>query len=208
MLWKEPEDGLSSWWRIAGFVMIGGRRISMQPEEQQKALVAALGRATSAPRPYYAVIKALVWLPDEVVEEVVFGRYQELAGVAVATNTRVIFAAVNSAGLLSEAFEYPAITAVTSGPPADASGRLEVEAGESRALLDEIAKPPATGAYDEPTTNIVKIIRQKIEPYRMYHFYRQNPAQAAAELQLLSLLRDQGTLTEAEFLERKKLLGL
>ena len=169
--------------------------------EEVKSQIEHLGGATKLLG--FKEIKELpkiLW-EDEQVEKLVQGRYGKGIGILVATNKRLIFVDKGLIyGLRVEDFPYDKISSIQYETGL-VYGEIKIFASGNKADIEHVNKKHAK--------NFAEYVRARISGVKEHASAPEDPAQASSDdvitqLERLAKLKEQGILSEDEFLVQKE----
>lgn len=139
---------------------------------------------------------------DENIESIIAGEHNGLKGILVATESRLIFVNKLFFGAKVEDFAYDKINSIEY-ETRFIHGKITIHISGKKATIDDVLK--------NYTRSFVELVREKIKSNQKE---KQEPASTnsidiADQLERLVKLRQQGFLTDEEFIHQKrKFLGM
>lgn len=147
----------------------------------------------------------ILW-EDEKIEKIVQGLYENKIGVLVATNKRLIFVDKGLIyGLRVEDFPYDKITSIQYETGL-IFGEIIIFASGNKAKIEQVDKKKTRDFSDYVRARITEIKEHSSYPSEKH---QNSSGDLADQIKKLADLKDQGILTDEEFIaQKKKLLGI
>jgi len=146
-------------------------------------------------------LPSILW-EDEIVEKLIQGLYANRVGILVATNKRLIFVDKGLIyGVRVEDFSYDKISSIQYETGL-LFGKITIFSSGNKAEIKQVSKGLARGFSD--------YVRARISGVKEHASYssRNSDDNTISQLEKLAMLKEQGILTEGEFIaQKKKILG-
>ncbi|SHK68392.1 PH domain-containing protein [Tepidibacter formicigenes] len=147
----------------------------------------------------------ILW-EDEKIEKLVQGMYNNNIGILVATNKRLIFVDKSFFGLKVEDFPYDKISSIQY-ETSIMQGSITIFASGNKAEIKHIMKDQVRNFAEYVRARITKTNKSTNENQSNVNTNNQNNIdiydEIISRLEKLGKLKEQGILTEEEFLEQK-----
>lgn len=142
----------------------------------------------------------ILW-EDEKIEKLVQGTYDKDMGILVATNKRLIFINKGIFKLKVEDFPYDKISSIQYEMKL-LFGEITIYTSGNRAEIEQIQKDHVRSFCEYVRARITSITEHKSS--KPETIYKSSHDDIIEKLERLATLKEQGILTEEEFVEQKK----
>lgn len=151
-------------------------------------------------------LPSILWY-DENVENIIQGTYNNGNGILVATNRRLVFVDKGLLfGLKVEDFPYDKISSIQY-ETGILMGKLTIFTSGNKAIIDNVIKIKVRVFGDFVRAKISAPKEKTIQPSNIV--VAQQPIDIADQLERLAKLKEQGILSDEEFIQqKKKILGV
>lgn len=143
----------------------------------------------------------ILW-DDENIESLIQGTYNNGSGILAATNRRLVFVDKGMMyGLKVEDFPYEKITSIQYST-GFLLGKLTIYASGNKAIIDNVDKKQVRAFGDFVRNKISN--KDALDSGSSENNQSNNSDDVVSKLERLSKLKEQGILTEEEFLQQKQ----